>query len=234
MIAILGIVVTLTIPILKASRDQARAALCLSNIRQSGVLLLTYSHQYTDYLPFAGRAPSDGPYPPDFPEHTTKLGGSWSLWNGAWSLLFPQEWHGKRWNSAFQCPRQRPHDPAATEYINGWFDLPMYWMTDVVGYDAATLRQDSKIADIRASPNRLSSVQFPSLKTYLWEEYAFCTPQSDEPDWLANQGTVHVPTSVLLFDGSADRRIRNAQIPGIENLMPYSHTVGGVYGRDLR
>lgn len=232
-IVVLVVISAITIPILKSSRDRAREVQCLCNMRQSGLLLTTYSDAYADHLPFAGRKPSDGTYPPQAERRAIKFGGTWSIWNGTWSLLFPAEWKGTRWNPAYQCPRQRPFDSTATEYTNGWFDLPMYWMTDVVGYDAVTMRKGMTLEGIKPAPNRASNVRFPSRKVYLWEEFAFCTPHSDTPGWLKDQWSVMVPTSILLFDGSVDRTIRNEQIPGLENAMPYSHTVDGIYGRDV-
>jgi prepilin-type N-terminal cleavage/methylation domain-containing protein len=233
-VAVLGVVAAITFPVFKSSRDRARATQCLSSIRQSGVLLFTYSDLYADHLPFAGRKPTIGHYPPETGTQTVKFGGTFSVWGGTWSLLFPHEWQGKDWNTAYQCPRQRRYIPSESMYSRRWFDFPFYWMTDVVGFDPVTMRKGSKVDDIKAAPNMLSNVRFPSNKVYLWEEFAFCTPHSDEPDWHESQGVVLVPTSVLLFDGSADRKTRNWEIPGLEGAMPYQYTVDGIYGRDVR
>jgi len=52
-IAVIGILAALLLPVLAASRRKAQALECVSNLRQIGALTMMYCNENDDYLPFA-------------------------------------------------------------------------------------------------------------------------------------------------------------------------------------
>ena len=50
-ISIIALLIAILLPALSAARDSARAVQCLSNQRQIGISLITYSHEHNDYVP---------------------------------------------------------------------------------------------------------------------------------------------------------------------------------------
>jgi len=50
-VAIIAVLVAILLPALSAAREQAREAVCLSNLRQWSIILTTYRDDYHDFLP---------------------------------------------------------------------------------------------------------------------------------------------------------------------------------------
>ena len=54
-VAIIAILAALLLPVLARAKDKARAAQCVSNLRQWGLALRIYADDYSDYLPRRGQ-----------------------------------------------------------------------------------------------------------------------------------------------------------------------------------
>jgi len=93
-IAILGMLITLLLPVFARSRQQARVSVCVSNLRQIGLAVHAYQADYD------GELPSINPYSPSFSPETTEDDGS------PRNPLAP---YGAR-GALFHCP-QSIHDP---------------------------------------------------------------------------------------------------------------------------
>ena len=53
-IAIIGILASLLLPALSMARESARAAICLSNLKQNGLAVLNYANDYEEYIYIKG------------------------------------------------------------------------------------------------------------------------------------------------------------------------------------
>lgn len=56
-IAIIAMLAAMLLPALAATRDKSHRAACLSNLRQAGIALITYSHDYGGLIPYGPKAP---------------------------------------------------------------------------------------------------------------------------------------------------------------------------------
>lgn len=67
-IAIIGILAAMLLPALSQAREAARKALCTSNMKQMGLLTMTYASDYNSYLPPVGLngAPDSNPERPGY------------------------------------------------------------------------------------------------------------------------------------------------------------------------
>ena len=63
-IAIIGILAALLTPVLGASKEKARATMCMSNLRQLGLAITAYAQDYASHLPFAEDNPAIPATPP--------------------------------------------------------------------------------------------------------------------------------------------------------------------------
>jgi prepilin-type N-terminal cleavage/methylation domain-containing protein/prepilin-type processing-associated H-X9-DG protein len=56
-IAIIAILAAMLLPALATARDKGHRAACLSNLRQTGIALITYTHDYHGLIPYGPKAP---------------------------------------------------------------------------------------------------------------------------------------------------------------------------------
>lgn len=56
-IAIIAILAAVLLPAVAATREKGHRAACLSNLRQVGIALITYTHDYSGLIPYGPKAP---------------------------------------------------------------------------------------------------------------------------------------------------------------------------------
>ena len=77
-IAIISILGALLFPVLQSGRNKAKSAVCMSNLRQIGVAITTYSIDYDDRLPYA----ADNSHLISFREHPSDYSGYIAIFYG--------------------------------------------------------------------------------------------------------------------------------------------------------
>lgn len=223
-VAITASLLWFLLPSLKSSRETARHTLCQAQTRSASQLILSACVDNQDAWPNAGEERHEVLMPNGEPVF---MGGTHGLSNGRWALMFPDHWRGGDWDRALQCPRQpRPGDgPFPTT-------LPMLWMSGAMWLDPISIEQDHE-ERARWARTRVADVLFPSHKTLLFEQAAFCVEAPEAQPWLRMAQTPYWPVSVTLVDGSARRATRSLGMPAAWTL-PFDVTMQGVRGRDLR
>lgn len=237
-ISITGIVMTLTLPAMQAARWKGLEIKCLSNMRQTGVVLFAYAAANKDHIPFQGWEPRTihiQGLPPIRMGHPT---GN-SIMTGRWSFLFPEEWSGQaRWNPGLQCPKQPRYDPDSpfTTGALRWEHerpTPTYEFSFALYNRADTMGAGNTPADFRIGPNKISDATFPSAKVYLFEFPAFCMSDPVARSLALDIGRSTTPrTSIMTMDGAVRRFAAKDAIDYPERGETYS-TVNGIWGRDI-
>lgn len=91
-IAIIGILAGILIPVVGRVRDTARASNCVSNLRQLHAAVILYANDHRDNLPLAY-------------ENATQRGWDYALGDGGYTQARKE--NGKWVSQVFGCPRQR-------------------------------------------------------------------------------------------------------------------------------
>jgi prepilin-type N-terminal cleavage/methylation domain-containing protein/prepilin-type processing-associated H-X9-DG protein len=111
-IAIIGILLAILVPALKIAKDQAKAVVCSSNLKQIGMAADTYAEENNDYIPRAELA-----------------GVDWSVsdpFTGNWQIVFSSYIGGDAgisnyWEvKAYNCPAYPQRDQTLDFVINAW------------------------------------------------------------------------------------------------------------------
>jgi prepilin-type N-terminal cleavage/methylation domain-containing protein/prepilin-type processing-associated H-X9-DG protein len=96
-IAIIALLAALLFPVFAQAREKARAAACLSNLKQIGTAWSMYTQDYDEMFPFANPGNESGDGPLGACQYIMAK-GSWSGWIG--NLLLPYT----RNTAIFECP----------------------------------------------------------------------------------------------------------------------------------
>lgn len=230
-VAVTAIVIAIASPVLASANVRSRQAVCVANMRSSGVALFSYSVDYRDGLPFGGYEyrPADVP---GFEGY--RIGGVMGLAYGAWAFLFPEHWRGDRWSRGMTCPLQPTYDRSVSD-IYDWrsWPTPQYSMTFAVWTDASHFGTTPAVRRGReVRSHHAADVVFPASKGYVIESPGFCVdgPRARE-DIFENRQTYVQPVSILFFDGAVIRRamkdLRQCK------YLPVLSTYDGIRGRDL-
>jgi type II secretory pathway pseudopilin PulG len=223
-VAVVATMLLILLPSLKSAREVARQGVCLGQTRSATMVILSSCVDNQDAWPNAGEVEREVVMPDGT---TTRLGGRRGLSNGRWALMFPEHWSGAVWDRSLRCPRQprAGAGPVATV-------LPLLWMSSVMWLNPATIEagHEERAAWMRT---RVADVLFPSHKSVLFEQAAFCVEAPGAAAWLRMGQTPYWPVSVATADGAARRRVRAEGLPSAWT-MPFDATLQGVRGRDLR
>lgn len=234
-ISVLAILTAILLPALGGVRQRAISLQCTVNMRSVVQVLMLYSGDYRGFLPFGGWE-EHVVSAPDGQEY--RNGGVDGVAKGRWSLLLTDEWSGSDWDPGLWCSRQPRHDPEVPYGGTSWatdghLQLPMYSMSRAFWLDPRSLRLGVPWPKQVVRPARVGDVLFPSEKSLLYEEIAFCIFGRDA-EWSINQWaqTPYDPTSVAAMDGSVIRMPRADGLPGMFS-WPFDATVRGVHGMDI-
>ena len=119
-ISVIALLVALLLPALGKAKAVSRAAVCLSNLKQAGTAMMTYSADNLGHLPWYAPYPRNGVF------QTTWKNYIWHLWPyvGADSSPYRNDldarrgyWGERKFNSVFQCPEQEG-DVARSYVVN--------------------------------------------------------------------------------------------------------------------
>lgn len=227
-ILIVGVLLGLLLPAVHKARSASTQMLCSQNARTASLLILHYSMDFRDAFPFAGQAESVV----QFGDGTSvTIGGVRQYSNGRWAVLFPDNWRGGMFDRSLMCPNQ--------EFCPTFVDVacatpfPYLWMSSAVWSDATTLASASSPYEaIRARPNRLSDVNFPSDKSLFFEQASFCTSSGESLGWAQQLGqSPFSPSTISFCDLSVARYRRDSGQPCVATY-PFDLTVNGVRGTD--
>jgi hypothetical protein len=144
------------------------------------------------------------------------IGGVNGLSDGRWTALMPEYWSGDVWSEGMMCPKQPAYDPESPQWpdismmIDGFSHEPFYWLSSAFHLASGSLKEVVDDTDsMRAHPQKLHNVRYPSSKALLFEQFGFCIP--DTPESLAWKDLVQtqlLPTSLVTVDGAALRYAR--------------------------
>lgn len=228
-IFVIGVVLSLAVPVLRTSRARARQNHCVQNIRQAGLAIQAYSVDARDLWPNGGPVRREVLLPGN--PHVYSVGGVSGLSQGRWSVLSPDSWRGELLSEAERCPRQPRYNPQAIFPAPEAISLSTYWMSWAMWLDPAGLAGD--IPQLRCMATKTTDVAFPSQKVLLYEQVGYCIEDAAATFSIETLGqTAAWDTSTLAADGSAFRFCRNNGVPAVGS-MPFDFTISGVRGRDI-
>lgn len=229
-ISVIMILVGLSLPAIRASRQSAGAAVSLSNLRGIGVVFELYTQAYSGVYPYHGPDVML-PFvisPPGEPERTFVHGIEWAIsyhWPAKMHAVAPWREHYKSWinigkEARNDDPPWKSTSAVSYRYSCSFFASPRTW---TVGEQLS--------AEELIRPIRVSDVRFPALKAMMFDhDRAYLDAAADRTD----------RRGVLMADGSASLRSDSAATTPVQNrldILPpriYSDTEHGVHGRDVR
>jgi prepilin-type N-terminal cleavage/methylation domain-containing protein len=219
-IAIIAILAALLFPVLARAREQARKAVCQSNLRQIGLAFFMYVGDYD------GRFPSNGD--PRF-----WMGRRWR-WPVQPYMAFPgQMLGGNPYASSGFRPQILvcPSDPTAA---TSW-DATSYGYAACFYYPPAVVNSMT-VADLTsanpwcapyASGRSLAEVAYPSQKVLVAEWLD--NHESGKYGWWAWDGA----REALFADGHVKYLRARSVLPAVDGWPDFNLTRDGVLGRDL-
>lgn len=144
-ISIIALLVAILLPALKSAREAARTTVCMSQLRQTGIMLHAYGQDYEDHIPpWAKKANGDfwemekSKVPPHSPPNWIHLG-----------LLYSQKYSTT--SEVFICPNQ-VENPLVTQYGFGgynWGHAGYWYFAGTKGHyqrDHLTLNSEFAVA----------------------------------------------------------------------------------------
>lgn len=240
LLVVLGIVfliVGLAIPALSGARRRAQDAAWLSNLRQSGIAMESYTQQSNGWLPYApeGSGFALSPAEPritvqpsywDLSAYWTSLFfdvAPWEEWFKVWCAPDSRRPEGQPWAIGSDLDSPFSEGVSSLRYARSLFARPEIW-------------QEGPPIDDRESVLRgvrMNEVRYPSAKVSLFDRELCVRVQCDDP-MAAKRG-------MLFLDGHAAMRAlsdanppRKPRLPELADYgaLPIHDTDGGAYGRD--
>jgi prepilin-type N-terminal cleavage/methylation domain-containing protein len=200
-ISIIALLIALLLPALQSARATARSTVCLSNLRQQGLLIHVYSTSYRDL----------GPYTWYFADQQPESAGPGAGWayrvsvdsfpgTGQWRINNAGNWGAARQfylngpGKVFICPEGAPQATAAAfpfkSYMGNGKVLGAWRKFSATYYDWGWNYNIGNISADATPPVPLSSVQRPS-DTFLtlenWRTEQSLSNHAFDGDWGLNQ-----------------------------------------------
>lgn len=236
-LGVLAVLVAILLPAIGRGRTQGVRTKCLANTRSANTLVLLYAADWKDYFPFAGYERRLEAHPLTAPEHVP-VGGT--RVGARWTLHFPDQWQGDRWDPALQCPRQDAWALANPAFAGELRRFPFVQFGAAFTLEPAALdRPELESSDsLPVRPSKVSDVAYPSLKVLMYEKVAPCVAGDGEAMgesaefWLSVGQTQYYQISACSVDGSGRRTRQSEGVPAALG-QPFGLTRFGVLGRDL-
>ena len=232
-IAIIAILAAILFPVFARARENARRAICMSNLKQIGLGVMQYTQDYDEHYSPA----YDGTYTPQVynPQNTPGTPGTIYATNGtvgyiSWmDLIFPYV----KSVQIFQCPSQP--SGAAVGYA------PSYAYSGAIGgYDANHYGFKGGQANVGIA---LSSVQRPAEVAMVFD-WLFSSNLTNAPYYFTSSANIiagndstfspHFQgTNITFADGHAKWRKTPAMVAGYTTYTYDDTTPGSVFANPL-
>ncbi|HUJ73191.1 MAG TPA: DUF1559 domain-containing protein [Verrucomicrobiae bacterium] len=194
-IAIIGILAAMLLPALSKAQVKARAAQCISNLRQWGLGFTMYSDDWNDYIPAEGDATTagdnnPGAYANAIPPYVKQPTYQYLKY----TLLPTATFAGKVLPSViWVCPEKARHHPTSNSGLNV-YDYAMNDLLDGGNTGVLSGNQTPRV--------RRSSLSYPSQTVLLFDIYGH-QPHGDptqySPNYLSPYQSLHGEGCNFLF-----------------------------------
>ncbi len=232
-IALIGVLVSLTLPLLTGARRASQVALSLSNLRQHGVTMTAYTGDNAESFPFLT---DPAAYETIFRHGGAIARPQFFELHAVWNFPLADDYYGgDHRGGAFDMPYAPVSHASQYYYADCFIARPEFW----------NLRTRTGMDQWRGT--RQSDVMFPALKGIVRERHSWndlaagrlVTPGPDDP-WE--------PIRFVSVDGAARGVLSSAVLAplpvGVEGPWPWRvsylhhgvpimHTIDGVRGRDV-
>ena len=216
-IAIVALLVSILLPSLAKTREQARRIKCASNLRQTGIAFAAYAGDARDAYPAAMDPVSPNPF--------------YCLWMGRGIRSALNTYLGENLGpsnpSVMNCPSDRQGDPSyeGTSYA---YSLSFYHSVDQI--DAMSAYSSEYSSFPLPVAQRCDSVSYPAAKILAGEWSAYHDYLTNDQGWWDLRGT-----RLFVFpDGHAASGRAGDLVTTIDGLPDPNRTTHGVRGRDIR
>ena len=209
--AIMAIMAGLLLPALGRAREQARRAVCTSNLKQIGVALHLYLNDYRDTFPVAQDPVSTDPY--------------------CWL------WMGRGWRGLLESYLSREqrvlHCPSDLEAIEQWestsygYSLAFYHTPEQLSLMTTPAATYSN--PVPSVPRTLALVVHPARKAVMGEWLSNHQRVADDEGWWCWKGR----RQFLFVDGHVKFVSAETMLPAYDDFPDINLTVDGIAGRDI-
>ncbi|HON91091.1 MAG TPA: DUF1559 domain-containing protein [Sedimentisphaerales bacterium] len=214
-IAIIALLLSILIPSLHRAKAAARRVVCSHNLRQIGLAMDMYTHDYEGYYPCAKDPVSTNP------PYWLWMGRGWRKWIQSYlsSIVDPNN------PSVLLCPADRT-DPAKYESTSYSYSMTFYHSPEQIdSIDDKSFTYSNPKPSIRQG---VTEVAFPSSKILIGEWLSNHQTIESDQGWWCWEGT----RSFLLADGQVTFLNAQSIRPARDNLPDANLTIRGIKGRD--